>query len=58
MMQRRTEEELIEISEVFDDKTQMIGFYSNGEISPGLESLSSLHNQTMTITLIGEQTDA
>ncbi len=58
MMQRRTEEELMEISEVFDDKTQMIGFYSHGEISPGLESLSSLHNQTMTITLIGEQTDA
>jgi hypothetical protein len=33
----------------------LTGFYSNGEISPFLETTEcKLHNQTMTITYLGE----
>jgi hypothetical protein len=33
-----------------------VGFYSYGEISPAVHGgASELHNQTMTVTLIGER---
>jgi small ligand-binding sensory domain FIST len=33
--------------------TELVGFYSNGEIST-TSGQCDLHNQTMTLTLIGE----
>lgn len=33
---------------------QQVGFYSYGELSPGGSGVCDLHNQTMTLTLIGE----
>ncbi len=54
MMQQRTEEEIFAISEVLGDKMKIVGFYSNGEIAPIFNSVSSLHNQTMTLTIIQE----
>ena len=54
---QRIEEELESTLDVFSDKTQQIGFYSYGEISPLASGRCDLHNQTMTLTLIGE-TDA
>ena len=36
------------------DGTQQIGFYSYGEISPFASGHCDLHNQTMTLTTIGE----
>lgn len=51
----RIDEEIEAISEVFEDKSALAGFYSYGEIAP-LENFSDceLHNQTMTITCIDE----
>ncbi|MEO6228643.1 MAG: FIST N-terminal domain-containing protein [Ferruginibacter sp.] len=47
----RTEEEVEAVSESFNYKTLLAGFYSYGEISPFNEDFScQLHNQTMTIT--------
>jgi len=51
----RIDEEIEAISEIFEDKSALAGFYSYGEIAP-LENYSNceLHNQTMTITCIDE----
>jgi hypothetical protein len=41
---------------VFGSKATLTGFYSYGEISPFAPGSScQLHNQTMTITWIGEK---
>ncbi len=58
VMRSRVEEELEEI--VFGDRTvPVIGFYSNGEIAPPSDgrdfAQAVLHNQTMTVTTIGER---
>jgi hypothetical protein len=55
VLDQRVEEELEMVAEVLSPECVMTGFYSYGEISP-LESMGacSLHNQTMTITLISE----
>jgi hypothetical protein len=55
VLDQRVEEELEMVAEVLSPECAMTGFYSYGEISP-LVSLGpcSLHNQTMTITLISE----
>lgn len=52
---QRCEEELEVVRETLADECSTTGFYSYGEISP-LISLGrcGLHNQTMTITLFGE----
>ena len=51
---QRVEEELEAILDVLGEKIQQIGFYSYGEISPLSSGRCELHNQTMTLTLIGE----
>ena len=52
---QRTEEELDAVIERIGDQTTYCGFYSNGEISPLMDSATcALHNQTMTITTFKE----
>lgn len=50
----RAEEETEAALDVLPDGTQQIGFYSYGEISPYTTGHCDLHNQTMTLTTIGE----
>jgi hypothetical protein len=55
VMGGRVEEEVEAVSHVLGRQATVTGFYSNGEISPHLHTMDcSLHNQTMTITLIRE----
>ena len=52
---KRVEEEVEAVSDVFDEKTILSGFYSYGEISPlHANTKCELHNQTMTITTFDE----
>ena len=51
----RTEEELEATLNTLPKGTQQIGFYSHGEISPYQTGYCDLHNQTMTLTVIGEK---
>lgn len=46
--------ELLGLEQVLPAATQTIGFYSYGEISPYSSGACDLHNQTMTVTLLGE----
>ncbi len=50
----RIEEELEATLDVLPQRTQQIGFYSYGEISPHTTGYCDLHNQTMTLTTISE----
>ena len=50
----RAEEETEATLEVLPQGTRQVGFYSYGEISPYTTGHCDLHNQTMTITTIGE----
>ena len=50
----RAEEEIEATADVFPAGTSQIGFYSYGEISPFATGACDLHNQTMTLTTIGE----
>ncbi len=51
----RTEEEIEATLEILPKRTQQIGFYSYGEISPYVKGEPcDLHNQTMTLTTIQE----
>jgi hypothetical protein len=50
----RTEEELEAALELLPPGTKQVGFYSYGEISPFGTGHCDLHNQTMTLTTIGE----
>lgn len=50
----RTEDELEATMHVLPDDIVQVGFYSYGEISPYAEGTCDLHNQTMTLTTIGE----
>jgi len=51
-----TEEELAETKKVFGNNTAICGFYSYSELSPVVgDNACHLHNQTMTITWIGEK---
>jgi len=53
---QRIEEELEAVIRSLPEQTQAIGFYSYGEACPPAGSnASELHNQTMTITIIGER---
>jgi hypothetical protein len=51
----RTEDELEAALSALPPGTVQIGFYSYGEISPGVAGTCDLHNQTMTITTFGER---
>jgi hypothetical protein len=50
----QTEDELEATTHLFAPGTPQVGFYSYGEISPYSDGFCDLHNQTMTMTLIGE----
>jgi len=52
----RTEEETEATIDALPPGTRQIGFYSYGEISPHATGRCDLHNQTMTLTLLGEAT--
>jgi hypothetical protein len=55
----RIEEEVESVTALFGPSPTYSGFYSNGEISPLLDSaICSLHNQTMTITTYLERNNA
>lgn len=55
VMGDRVDEEVEAVGAVFGQNCTLTGFYSNGEISPFLETTEcKLHNQTMTITWLGE----
>jgi hypothetical protein len=55
VMGDRVDEEVEAVGEVLGQDCVLTGFYSNGEISPFLETTEcKLHNQTMTITYLGE----
>jgi hypothetical protein len=56
VMGGRVDEEVEAVGDVFGQGAVLTGFYSNGEISPFTgNSECKLHNQTMTITHIGEK---
>lgn len=52
----RIEEEVEATLGALPPGTRQIGFYSYGELSPGGLGNCELHNQTMTLTTIGERT--
>lgn len=55
VLNQRVEEEIEVIRSIYGSTTAITGFYSYGEISPLLNSLTcELHNQTMTITTFTE----
>lgn len=55
VMGGRVDEEIEAVGDVLGKRTVLTGFYSYGEISPFLPGTScKLHNQTMTITYLGE----
>jgi hypothetical protein len=55
VMGGRTDEEIEAVAHVLGDRVPLAGFYSNGEIAPGVTGVGcELHNQTMTVTLWGE----
>ncbi len=55
VMGARVDEEVEAVGDVFGQGTTLAGFYSHGEISPMLPSSECrLHNQTMTVTFVGE----
>jgi len=51
---RRTEDELEAVLDELPDGSELVGFYSFGEISPTPQGGCDLHNQTMTITTLTE----
>jgi hypothetical protein len=56
VMGDRVDEEVEAVSHVFGARTTLTGFYSYGEICPLIPGGEChLHNQTMTITRIGER---
>ncbi len=54
VLKGRTDEELAATLAALPDGSGQLGFYSYGEISPLASGRCNLHNQTMTLTLIGE----
>ena len=53
---QRIEEELEAVIRSLPEQTETVGFYSYGEACPSAgNDFSELHNQTMTITIIGEK---
>lgn len=55
VLDQRAEEEIEEVIDIVGNEAKIGGFYSYGEIAPFHgETNGSLHNQTMTLTLISE----
>ncbi|CAA6808151.1 MAG: Unknown protein [uncultured Sulfurovum sp.] len=57
VLKQLTDEELESIGETLGENVQLVGFYSYGELAPFSSELTScsLHNQTMTLTVIYEE---
>ncbi len=56
VMGTRTDEEVEAVVDAFPAGSRATGFYSNGEISPLLDTVGcGLHNQTMTVSFIHER---
>ena len=56
VLDQRIEEEVESVGEVVGSNAAITGFYSYGELAPFAGYLNcELHNQTMTVTLLGEQ---
>jgi hypothetical protein len=55
LMGQKTADEVEAVAEVLGDAFATVGFYSYGEIAPGCSGFSDLHNQTMTVTTLGER---
>jgi hypothetical protein len=56
VLNQMIDEELEVVRSILGSNLIFTGFYSNGEISPtDKKSMTEFHNQTMTITLIGEE---
>ncbi len=56
VLKQRVEEEVEGVRQVLGEQIHMAGFYSYGELSPLIGKVGcTLHNQTMTITSIGER---
>ncbi|MBF0294642.1 MAG: FIST C-terminal domain-containing protein [Magnetococcales bacterium] len=51
---QRTEEEIEAVLQGLPAESELIGYYSYGELSPLANGLCDLHNQTMTLTLLWE----
>lgn len=51
----RTDEELEAVLDTLAPGTQMVGFYSYGELSPTEQARCDLHNQSMTLTTLYEE---
>ena len=59
LLGQRICEEVEAVKDVFGDGTALTGFYSYGEVSPhAATDCAELHNQTMTITVLGERAGA
>jgi hypothetical protein len=57
LMGQRIQDEIQAVNEVLGGEYSQLGFYSYGEIAPhSVSGDCDLHNQTMTITLISEET--
>ncbi len=54
VLKSRTFEEVEVIKDVLPEHSNLIGFYSYGEISPLASGTCDLHNQTMTLTVFWE----
>jgi hypothetical protein len=54
LLTRRTEDELEAALTGLPARSEMVGFYSYGEISPISAGTCDLHNETMTLTTIAE----
>ena len=54
LLGNRAEDELAAVVDRLDPRAGFAGFYSYGEIAAGRSGRSELHNQTMTLTMIGE----
>jgi len=50
----RTGEEISEVKKIIGKDIPIIGFYTYGEYAPiGTQKISCLHNETITLTIIG-----
>ena len=54
-MKDQTHKELSAVLKVLPTHTEQVGFYSYGEISPGMDRVARLYNQTMTLTTLSER---
>ena len=54
VLAERAEEEVEAVNAILPTTSQLVGFYSYGEISPSSEGRCDLHNQTMTLTTLSE----